>query len=366
VLAPDHTMQDPATLPVIDHMTREAGTSGRTFKSALLWAVAEEESGLCADARQLLAWQMIQDEYEAGQLRLDDVQQRQLREDLAKAKAHLTESVWRAYRNVVLLGKDNELRTVNLGLIHSSAATSLVDLILRRLRQDGEVEDVIGPNFLRRNWPAFAEWSTKAVRDAFFASPRLPRLADPNAIRETIISGVREGFLAYVGKAADGRYDPFYFRVQLGPYDVELSDEMFLITKETAEAYLERQQAAASRAPAVDVQSIRESTGAGLEDSAGGTVHVLQPELPVEQTAQPEPAPVSRRAASRLAWSGEVPAQKWMNFYTKVLSRFAVGGGLTLRVQVEAAPPGGVSEQKVEETRAALRELGLGDQVQAE
>jgi hypothetical protein len=55
-----------------------------------------------------------------------------------------------------------------------------------------------------------------------------------------------------------------------------------------------------------------------------------------------------------------------MNFYTKVLSRFAVGGGLTLRVQVEAAPPGGVSEQKVEETRAALRELGLGDQVQTE
>ena len=52
--------------------------------------------------------------------------------------------------------------------------------------------------------------------------------------------------------------------------------------------------------------------------------------------------------------------------YTKVLSRFAVGGGLKLTVQVEVAPPAGVSEQKVEETKVALRELGLTDQVNAE
>jgi hypothetical protein len=62
---------------------------------------------------------------------------------------------------------------------------------------------------------------------------------------------------------------------------------------------------------------------------------------------------------ARLAWAGEVPAQKWMNFYTKALSRFAVGGGLKLTVQVEVAPPAGVSEQKVEETKVALQELGL-------
>jgi hypothetical protein len=48
-----------------------------------------------------------------------------------------------------------------------------------------------------------------------------------------------------------------------------------------------------------------------------------------------------------------------MNFYTKALSRFAVGGGLKLTVQVEVAPPAGVSEQKVEETKVALQELGL-------
>ena len=237
----------------------------------MLWAVAEDDAQLRSEARQFLAWQMIQEEHESGQLRLDDVQQRQLREDVGKAKGHLAESVWRAYKNVVLLGKDNELRTINLGLIHSSAAASLVDLILRRLRQDGEIEDTISPNFLRRNWPAFTEWSTKAVRDAFFASPRLPRLADPNAIKDTIVSGVREGFLAYVGKAADGRYEPFYFRTQLNPYHVELSDEMFIITAETAEAYLARQQAAVTQASGDRDQESGPETGHQGRSRSGDT-----------------------------------------------------------------------------------------------
>ncbi len=52
-----------------------------------------------------------------------------------------------------------------------------------------------------------------------------------------------------------------------------------------------------------------------------------------------------------------------MNFYTKVLSKFAAGKGLKLTVTVEAAPEGGVTKQQTEETKTALRELGLNDDV---
>ena len=55
-----------------------------------------------------------------------------------------------------------------------------------------------------------------------------------------------------------------------------------------------------------------------------------------------------------------------MNFYTKVLSRFAIGPGLRIRVDVEVTDESGISEQKVEETRVALRELGLDDDVRVE
>jgi hypothetical protein len=46
-----------------------------------------------------------------------------------------------------------------------------------------------------------------------------------------------------------------------------------------------------------------------------------------------------------------------------VVSRFSTKGA-KLRVTVEVAPPGGVSEHEVQETRTALKELGLDDQLQ--
>jgi hypothetical protein len=74
----------------------------------------------------------------------------------------------------MLLGKDGEWKSVDLGLVHSSAAPSIAQLILERLGQAGDVEDKgVSPNFLTRNWPpAFKEWSTKSVRDAFHAPYR--------------------------------------------------------------------------------------------------------------------------------------------------------------------------------------------------
>jgi hypothetical protein len=55
-----------------------------------------------------------------------------------------------------------------------------------------------------------------------------------------------------------------------------------------------------------------------------------------------------------------------MNFYTKVLSKFATQTGLRLALKVEIAPEGGVSNQKLDEIKVALRELGLSDDVTAE
>lgn len=62
-----------------------------------------------------------------------------------------------------------------------------------------------------------------------------------------------------------------------------------------------------------------------------------------------------------LTWSGEVPPQKWMNFYTKVLTKVGVGDGLSLNVSVKCAAKAGLSQQKLDEIRGALRELGLDD-----
>jgi len=48
-----------------------------------------------------------------------------------------------------------------------------------------------------------------------------------------------------------------------------------------------------------------------------------------------------------------------MNFYTRVLARFATTGGLKLTVTASVEPPNGVTKQALEEVKVSLRELGL-------
>lgn len=414
VLAPDQTLEDPRTMELVKAMTWEHGTSSRTFKSALIFAVADSDAALREEARKLLAWEDIKDEED--ELRLDDAQKRQLAENLKKAQRDLRECVWRSYKNIVLLGKDNSLRVVDLGLVHSSAAESMVSLILNRLRQDGDIEDGVSPNFLVRNWPpAFKEWSTKALRDAFYASPQFPRLLNPGVLKDTISRGVAGGIIAYVGKTGTGGYDPFYFNTSLAPETVEFSEDMFIVTAEEARKQIEPPKLSSlvvspsqvqvkpgekytftvkgldqyNREIAVEnvvwsatggiidrqgVFQANESTGSyvvtaevgGIRGSA--RVTVIEPVPPGgEETLPPQgQPPASSGRIGKMRWTGEVPPQKWMNFYTKVLARFATSPGLRITVSVEYSSEDGLSEQRIEETRVALRELGLGEEITTE
>jgi hypothetical protein len=125
---------------------------------------------------------------------------------------------------------------------------------------------------------------------------------------------------------------------------VELSDEMFIITKETADAYLKTRVAppAVITTPRIDEKE----------------PPIIGPPLENDQ-----PSLTKASTASGLTWTGEIPPMKWMNFYTKVLSKFASARGLKLTVKVEVGPEGGISQQKLDETKSALRELGLNDDV---
>ena len=61
-----------------------------------------------------------------------------------------------------------------------------------------------------------------------------------------------------------------------------------------------------------------------------------------------------------------VPPQKWAQLYMKVLTKLVLSGGVSLRLSIEAVPREGAKEQIVEDTKAALRGLGLEDHVTTE
>jgi len=351
VLSPEKSLEDDKkTRALVETIVRESGTSGRTFKSALLFVVPQGPAQIREDARRLLAWEEIQTELPG--ISVDDTQRNQLVDNLKKAQRDLKEGVWRTYKNIMLLGKDNQVHAIDLGLAHSSAAESLVQFIVNQLRQADEIQTSISPGFLVRNWsPAFKEWSTRSIRDAFYASPVFPRLLNAESIKQTIARGVQDGALGYVSKGADGKYITFTFERTLDSADVEISDETFLITRETALAYRDAQ-----------TKPVSSETSAGTGNAVPATPppeELTKPGMPSKEA--PAKSTASPAGSRSVTWSGEIPSQKWMNFYTRVLSKFATGSGLRVTVTVEIAPEGGVSEQKVEETRSALRELGLND-----
>ena len=332
-------------------MAKEHGSSSRTYKSALIWCVAEDGTLLSDEARKVLAWEDI--DADTGTLRIDESQHRQLQANLRRAKRDLREAVWRSYKNVFLLDGTNDLRKIDLGLVHSSAANSLVALILGRLQQEDLVVDGVSPSFLVRNWPpALPEWSTKAARDAFFASPKFPRLLNPDRVKQTISRGVEAGMLAYVVKEPGGGYDPFVYRETLPEADLEVTEDVFLITKDGAETYMAEQKSGEKDPP----------------DTPGETSHTEDesgPETGSGTTTDPPPEPgTTAEAIQGFRWTGEVSPQKWMNFYTKVLARFATAEGLRLKLTADVQPDGGVSKAKIEETKVALRELGLAEDVE--
>ena len=143
---------------------------------------------------------------------------------------------------------------------------------------------------------------------------------------------------------------------------MEITDEMFIIPSETAEAFLQIQEqlrqaetktkkdaGSGSETGRKDVSGIVSSPGEGSDDD----IEIIGPGpvLPIKKKTKAE-------------WLGEIPSQKWMNFYIKVLSKFAARNNLKLTSNLKISNPKGISEQKIEEMQAALRDLGLEDELE--
>jgi hypothetical protein len=234
VLDGDHKALDPETALFIEGMLREAGTSGRTFKSGLLFAAADDRTPILDAARNLLAWEDIEEDADSVR-QLEETQRRTLTQNLKRAEADLREAIWRAYRYVFLLAKDNTIKPIDLGNITSSMAPTLCDLIVNSLVKDDEISASVGHNRLARIWPpALTEWSTKALRDAFFASPALPRLLEPDSIKRTIADGVSSGSFGYAVRTPEGRPRLERFGESLSEGEVEISEDVFILRPDDA------------------------------------------------------------------------------------------------------------------------------------
>lgn len=401
VLDLEHSFGAKGTAELVESMIRQCGTTGRTYKSALLFAVPDASDAVYDAARNLLAWEDINDDDDTKK-RVDEAQLKLLARNLANAKKDLDEAIFQSYRHIYLLGKDNELQHVDLGQINSSAGT-LVDIILLALRSLDVLTDNVGPRKLLKYWPpAITEWSTQAVRDAFYSSPQLPRLLNADAVKRMICDGVAQGVFGYAVKDASGKIKLDKLQESLFDDDVEIADDVYLIKEADAiklrepprlvsltlrpeQARLKVGEQVSFSCNALDQYGQPFAVPAVSWSGAGGTVTadglftagdiggvftvkaeagdceaIAEIRVVTKDESASAPAPPGEQI---IRWRGAVPPQKWMNFYTKVLTRFASTPGLKLEIGFEVPVPHEQADTKAAETRAGLKELGLEDDV---
>lgn len=403
VLHPERQSDAAATRAFMDKIVKECGNTGRTFKAAVVFVVADGMAAMRDAARDVLAWREI-DEDDETTSRLDDGQRRQLTVSVGGSKKTLEEAIWRGYRYLFLLNGENTLRQVDLGIVTRSQAASPTENLLNRLTSDDIVTGAPNSSKLVRWWPpALTGWSTKAVRDAFFTTPALSRLRQPDLIKRTIADGASRGDIGYARKKANDQLELVAFNRTLAESDVEISDDMVILKPDDAKKLQEPprlarvqvgpdgREVAPGEAVAFSVSGVSQygepfdagtpswtATGGTIDASGkflagtdGGLFGVSARCGTVEGAAQVrvrvrdqnKQGQDHTQGAQQLLWSGEVPAQKWMNFYTKVLTRFASTPGLKLRVTFEAPADNAQAKAKADEARAALRELGLDDHI---
>jgi len=392
---------------LVDEIVRSSGTSGRTYKSGLVFILPDGASSAQEAARNVLAWEDI-DADEDARSRFDESQLGSLKKSLERAKRDLKESLFRSYRHILLLGKDNKLKPIDLGQITSSSIEGgrIADLVMRELLKLDEVSDGVGSGKLVRYWPpAITAWSIKDARDAFFASPALPRLSNPESIRRTVADGVSKGDMGYARRRPDGGLTLLKKPGEsLLEIDVEISDDFCILTAAEAQKLVEpprlakltidppRAEIRPGEVAAFGVRGLDQygqpfavsgfewSATGGTIDASGkfvagsehgafsvtamkdgidgrGVVQVSPKVEPGKPVLQPPAAPRGIR------WSGEVPPQKWMNFYTKVLSKVSNVPGVSISVTFKASPGAEQSQAKIDELRAGLKELSLDDTI---
>ena len=400
VMHPERKLNDASTKLFIDDLLRNYGSSARVYRSGIIFTAPDSNQGLKNGARKYLGWKAIDEE--ADEINLDQEQARQVMVNMKSALSALKENIWKAYKTIILLDKNNDIQYKDLGLLHSSQAHSLPQLYSQRLKLDGEITDDVNPNFLVRNWPpAFIEWSTKNVRDAFYATAIFPRLTDQDAVKRSIAKGVTDGIIAYIGKR-ESKYEPFHFQEPLSASDIEISDEMFIIKSEEARKHIEPRKLKSIKvipenieleinksfsfsakgfdqhSDEIEIPKIEWSTSNGAisktgllkvediegvysikascDDISGKSTAIVRKKT----SASTPPTPVTPPSPGRrkITWQGNIPPKKWNVFYLQVLSKLANDPGLKINVSIESETD---SDTLEEEIRIAMKSMGINE-----
>jgi hypothetical protein len=335
----------------IAEWTRKCGQSSRQNPGGVLWLTCESGGLLRSGCEELMAWQAVADDANAGllgELESDDL--KRIQRELSGAKSQIEERVWSSYNHLLLWdANQGKLKDVPLSQLHPSEAKSITSAILARLRHDSLLSREIGASYIERNWPpALKEsgtWPLASLKAAFFQGyfTRLEKAED--ALRQTIARAVSQGTLGLAcGKDAN-QFDRVWSKEAVELPDITFDYETYLLT--------------AKKAKALKEGGAEPTTGKPPPTAKPATVSP-PPELPLGQTPGQQP---TQPPSPVVSWQGQLKREQWNLFSLKVLTRLAQAEDVEIEVKVRAKLK---EAQTVEQLNAALKELGIGQMFKRE
>lgn len=229
-----------ATMRAAEEILERRGGSWRTNKNAAM-LIAGDATAFAkarASARTLGALRdLTNDRHRLN--RFNAEQREQLAKRLASAEDRLPQQVTMAYRHLLLLGESNggggtKLDHIDLGPARADA--TIAGRVLEYLRTaDRLVETTLAPAALLAARFGLLPEGTDAVEldkllGFFYQLPRLPKLASPQVLRQSLAEGVRQGLFGLAsGSAWDATDSVLRFGEFVEPSEIQFQPGTWLV-----------------------------------------------------------------------------------------------------------------------------------------
>ena len=333
---------DTEIIECIAQWTKKRGHSPRLYPASLIWCARSPGRKLRDRVELWLAWRRVAEEVKQGVLGtgFDRTERATVQSHVRDAHEAAKDEVWASYRIVVLLDshEQNGLKSIDLGVGHSSASESMSGRVLGALKSEALLNESVGAGYIDRHWPpAFRDtgaWPLTSLRQSFLDGS-LTRLIDPETVlRQQIAKFVASGDfgLASGARSVDG-YVRVWYSESVGTEEVTFDSDVFLLT----------------RAKAKEVSA--------------------QPEDPEPTPPDPDPAPdpdpgptpVTR--TSKLEVEGTIPSEVWNRLRIKILPKLKSLDDLKLGIRFSGRTGSESAKLLEQDIAQILSELGLRDKV---
>jgi hypothetical protein len=332
--------------------TTNCGQSPRQYPGALLWVMPESATGLQKDVADWMAWNLVADDVEAGNMgELEPHEQQMAKSETKKAYARVEERVWSLYNSLLYWdAKEKELKRLPLAMMHPSEARGISGAIMSRMRQENLLNKEVGPSYIERKWPdalkKFGAWPLAGLKAAFFQG-QLTRLERADeALLALVTRAVQQGALGLGVGPDELHLQHVWFKDTLDPADVKFDNETFLLTAERARNAKEH---LASKG------AVEGGSTSGPLFGGAGTDSTVIIEPPTPGSKPESPIPVE--------WRGTIPRDKWNLLSHRVLAKLANAEGVEIEVFIKARLTDPTVRQQL---NAALRELGLSGEFETD